>query len=575
VQQDSLPSSTEERMTPRDKVRVTAALVAAAFLLTASCGGGIAAGRASPGVIESGTFKPTRPPVAKYGPDPSLTCPQRGINGLVENQVGPTGAKPEGRLCAVADTLFGWEGSDNPPDNVLAVISNDFGLPLTVRGVVLTNMETAEESARGTAAGASPMDVAERIAEPIRSFASTAQVPRYGLVVRRIKKGLSRIALVMQDQSLDIQPLPRKLNPGESATLSGTLAGKLTNAKVRYTDAVGKLEKLEVQGGKTFTAQLKCGDRPGRIIVEVAAEQEGADMLLANFPVGCGTDLPIAAAVSKAGAKQAGTTDPAAGEKQLADLLNQERTTAGLKPLEVDADLSKVARSLAEDRAKGQGTTPEEVHRRLRELDISAPTLLVSEGQAMSAEDAFTRFSSSPQDRANAMSAEMTHVGIGIAPGAAVNNRPTVIVTELFLKELPPPNADEVKKNLYQAISRRRSDARAGSVTKDPELDQIAQTYATEMARQKGKVPKEKVAQIEAPLYKSFATVNEIGGVKADALEFAEEPGIVEDAKLVGVGVGIGVSPQFGKNSTYVVILLGKRQAAKAPAAGKQPVKKK
>ena len=47
------------------------------------------------------------------------------------------------------------------------------------------------------------------------------------------------------------------------------------------------------------------------------------------------------------------------------------------------------------------------------------------------------------------------------------------------------------------------------------------------------------------------------------------------DAKLVGVGVGIGSSPQFGKNSAYVVILMGKKQAAKAPAAARQPVKKK
>ena len=86
---------------------------------------------------------------------------------------------------------------------------------------------------------------------------------------------------------------------------------------------------------------------------------------------------------------------------------------------------------------------------------------------------------------------------------------------------------------------------------------------------------KEKVAEIEAPIYKSFATVNEIGGLKADPLEFAEEPGIVGDAKLVGVGIGIGSSQQFGKNSTYVVILMGKKHAGKSTATTtRQPVKK-
>ena len=73
------------------------------------------------------------------------------------------------------------------------------------------------------------------------------------------------------------------------------------------------------------------------------------------------------------------------------------------------------------------------------------------------------------------------------------------------------------------------------------------------------------------PRYAAF-----FGGLKADPQEFAEEPGIVGDAKLVGVGVGIGSSQQFGKNSSYVIILMGKRHAGKSPATTtRQPVKKK
>ena len=553
----------------------------AALLLLAACGGALTANRRSPGVMEQGAFKPTLPAAANYGPDPTLTCPDRGINGLVVEELAASPAKPEGRLCAVADTLLGWEGAnagDIPPENVLTIVSNHFGLPQTVRKIVLTNVNTAEQTTlRQKKEGASEKDVATMVADPIRNFAASAQVPRYGLAFQRVKQGVTRVSLVMQDQSLEMQPLPRKLNPGQSVTLSGKVSGNLTNPKVQYTDAVGKLEKAEGQGGKAFSTKLTCGERPGRIIVQVAAEQEGADVLVANFPVGCGTDLPLAASVQPAGSQQAATTDPAAAEKQIAELINKERTTAGLKAVEVDPDLSKVARSLSEDRAKGKGTTSDEVQRRMKELDISAPTILVSEAQAYGAEDAWQRFSNSPQDRANALNADMTQVGIGVAPGPNVNNRPMVIVTQLFLKQLPPPNADEVKAKLYQAIQRRRSDARAGGLTKDAQLEQIAQAYATQMAKDKGNVPKAKVAEIEAPLYKSFSTVNEMGGVKADPMEFAEEPAIVGDARLVGVGVGIGSSPQFGKNSTFVVILMGKKHAMKgsAPAAKAPPPKKK
>ena len=171
MQQGSLPSSTEERMTPRVRVRLAAVTpVAVASLLVAGCAGGMAANRRSPGVIENGAFRPGRAPAASYGPDPSLTCPERGVNELVADAIGAV-AKPEGRLCAIADTLLGWEGtgSDVPPDSVLAVISSDFGLPQPVRRVVIKDVNTAEgaEGSRGRVEGASEKDVAAMVVEAI------------------------------------------------------------------------------------------------------------------------------------------------------------------------------------------------------------------------------------------------------------------------------------------------------------------------------------------------------------------------------------------------------------------------
>ena len=57
--------------------------------------------------------------------------------------------------------------------------------------------------------GAQPKDVATQIAEPIRNFAANAQNPRYGFVIQRIKKGVSRIALVMQDPFTSLNPMMR------------------------------------------------------------------------------------------------------------------------------------------------------------------------------------------------------------------------------------------------------------------------------------------------------------------------------------------------------------------------------
>jgi uncharacterized protein YkwD len=565
-------------MTPLRGVPLAAAHAAVALLLAAGCGGSLAANKRSTGVVENGAFKPGKPPVPTYGKDPSLTCPERGVNGLVQDGVGSV-AEPDGRLCAVAETLLGWEG-DAPPENVIAFVSQYFGLPQPVRRVTLQNFDTQETTSGGIpTAGATPKDLADLLVSPIKSFAGNAQNPRYGLVTQRIKKGVTRVALVLQDQSIDIQPpFPRKLNPGQSATLSGSVLGKLNNPKVQFSDAVGHLEQPKGTPGKTFTADIKCGDHPGKILVQVSAESaEGGDVPVANFAVGCATELPVAANMPAAGAEAGSVVDPPAAEKQIGELINQERTQAGLKPLQVDEELSKIARSISDDRAKGKNTTSGELNQRLKEAEISAPQLYESLAQTTGAEQAFQLMSNNPQDRANAMNPNVTQVGIGVAPGAMINDKKTIIVTELFMKQLPPPDPQAIKAKLYDAIEQRRSDARAGAISKDPELEKIAQEYAAEMAKDKGQVPRAKVSEIEAPLYKGFASVDEIGGVKADPMEFAQEPGIVKDWKLVGVGTAVGVSPNFGKNSTYVIVLLGKKHDAKGAAkkaAPKKPKKK-
>jgi len=68
---------------------------------------------------------------------------------------------------------------------------------------------------------------------------------------------------VMQDQNLELQPLSRNLSPGQSATLSGTVLGKLTNPKVRYTDAVGKLEQPPAPGPVPVTVPDPAPATPG------------------------------------------------------------------------------------------------------------------------------------------------------------------------------------------------------------------------------------------------------------------------------------------------------------------------
>ncbi|HUJ28822.1 MAG TPA: CAP domain-containing protein [Myxococcales bacterium] len=548
------------------------ATLAAAFVFS-GCAASLAANKKSPGKVENGMFQPTRPPEANYGPDPALVCPERGVNGaiadMLKQKMGDKAPPQDGRLCAIADTLLGWPGLEKnelPPDVVRMFLSHYFGLPTAFRTMQLTVLETTSAS-----------DIATALVDSIGSFASTAQAPKWGFyseVVTGVGSGSrqamaqgatssggkTRIALVLYDDNAVFDPVPRKLQPNTSAQLNGHLAGALKSPKVQVVDTVGKLEKSAPSIGQDFHAEIKCGDKPGKILVQIAGEVEGADVVAANFGVACGTEL--ATGVALPGAE--GPIDPPAAEKMLAERLNQDRTTAGLKPLNVPEALNKIARTIAENQAHNKGTSSSDLMAALKEADIATPLILESAASAFSAESAATKLSDSPPDRANQMRADLTDVGVGAARGPDVGGKPTIIVVELFVTQLPPPDPVAVKAKLYDAIAKKRADAGKTALEKDSILEDISQKYADAAAASGAPLPRDKESELMAPLYKASMTVNVLGGfvpTEEAAMNVAEQGSVLGDAKLIGVGVAVGRSPAYGKNSPFVMVLLGTRHA--------------
>jgi hypothetical protein len=100
-------------MLPTSCVRVLAAVLV--LLSLAACKAGMVANKHWPGVLKGASFQPAMPPAAEFGPNPELTCPKAGAGGqvvdLLQREAGrnnPVAAQPDGRLCAMADTLLGW-----------------------------------------------------------------------------------------------------------------------------------------------------------------------------------------------------------------------------------------------------------------------------------------------------------------------------------------------------------------------------------------------------------------------------------------------------------------------------------
>jgi len=525
--------------------------VMAALSMAMGCAG-IEANRRSPGVLTKESFSPTRPAAANYGADPARPCPPGGaIQILTENvdeaakSSGKPAPRPDGRLCAAADTLIGWDKAELPDETVVAFVSSYFGLTAPISRVIITTIESEDAK-----------DIASRLVETVSSFGRTAAQPQFGLATQRQRKGATKLVLLMQDGPVDLDPLPRRLALNGQAMLSGRLTGVLENPKVLITDAAGKLERPTQPPGKSFRAELHCGDHPGLTQVQIRAEDKGAESIVASFPVACGADLPTKVALARG---DEGTMDVSQQERKLLDMVNTERTGAGLPPLAWDDSVAQVARAAAESRRTNPSADVNMVER-LKAVDVTSPVVLENPAQARSAQEAQARFSSSPPHRANFMSPEVTHAGVGIASSKEADGRSSVFVSEVFVKELPQVDADRLREKLRSAMAQKRADARAPAVAKDATLEQVAQQYAQELAAAKGTLAKARADELLAPLRKSYKTLNLLSGSRAEPLEFAEEPTVVSTGKVLGIGVAQGANPVLGKNAVYVVAIIGTRR---------------
>src|SRR5438477_4056839 len=197
-------------------------LKSAALLVVCGCAGLAAVNKRSPGSIANGTFTPALPAAANYGIDPARQCPTFGVNAEVASQLkeqsgGKAVPQPDGRLCELAETLLSWNPNETPSDSLLSFLSWHYGLPSPVRRVVITNVESADTRA-----------VAAPLADGILAFAATASMPRYGLSTQRQqtpamkpgsniespeKAGITKVVLLLQEGTLELDPLPRKLPP--------------------------------------------------------------------------------------------------------------------------------------------------------------------------------------------------------------------------------------------------------------------------------------------------------------------------------------------------------------------------
>ena len=551
---------------PRTRQLVTSKLAA----LVVAAGAVAAPGRAFAAGPE-GNFTPPKPPAASYGTDPGRKCEVSMLRDVLSDlgeaakQAHRPAAQADGRLCAVAEALLAWPAGATPRPEVLAFLSQWYGLPDSVGTPVIAEFDMPDQR-----------EIATRVAQ---SGAGTAALnaarPLVGMAVQKSRRGRydtnTKIAIVVLDSPIEIQPVPRVLAKGQRAMLSGKVLAGATRPRAYAADPTGKVSSAEPQSGDSFELPLECGDRAGRILVEVRADVNGGVAQVASFSVACGEEPSKAVAV----AGETWPTDSAAAERKILDEINAERATAGVPPVKWDDAIGRVARSISEELAASRGVPGSAgLVERLKKEGIGSPLVLESAAAERTYERAQDRLANSPRDRATILNPEASLAGVGAVAAKDSQGRPIVYVTEILIKELPPLDVAKVRQQLRDEIERKRRDARIDPLKPHPTLDEVAEKFAQALAAAGGALSKEQASELTAPLNRSFKSVTMLSGAKQEPLDFAEEPQTTVPGKALGVGVAQGRHPVLGRNAVYVTIMVGTPRGASEEASA-TPAKKK
>ncbi|HTN52983.1 MAG TPA: CAP domain-containing protein [Anaeromyxobacter sp.] len=533
------------------------------------------------GAEELKTFPLPKGGAAQYGPDASRKCPSvgalRSLSGDVEDAAAKAKKpKPEldSRLCAVADAFLGWEEKAPPSDALVAEVAHHFGLPSGQAKVFVTSVDSEDSRS-----------IADAVVQAaVSAVVNTIGQPRYALATRRLHgaaarsggSGATRAVLVVQDALAEVSGVPRRLGPNEQAPVVGKLLGDFEHPVVLVSDARGDLQTTEAKG-KDFKADVRCGERPLPALVEVRGEEAGGggQRIVASFAVECGRELPTAVELAPPAPWPA---DPQAQLHKLLDVVNGQRTLAGMPLLVWDDGVAKVAQAMADsyrDQSAQGGAIELDPSTALKKEGITSLLIVLNPAQGVSAQDVAERQVRSPRQRAQMLEKEITNAGVGLAAGVDASGRKAAYVAEVFIRELPPIDVEKAREQLRAAVTQKRKDARTSEAVSDPPLEEQAQQLATALAATGGTLPKEKEDAIIAPLNKGYKALAIVKGAKADPLDLAEEPEITGSGRHMGVGVAQGRHPTLGRNAVYAVIMMGAPRGEAEPAASKAAKPKK
>lgn len=407
-----------------------------------------------------------------------------------------------------------------------------------------------------------PDPIIEQLKPRLAEILADGATARVGIgAVKRNADGTGAIVFALQGSGVTTSPMPRSLPANGSFKLDAIVETRYHDPEVFVTREDGATERLQLDHGKSgaIKASVTCGQHTGKQQIEITAIDATGSTVLANFPVYCATEPPVALTVQPTQDDGAITNADEAAQRLLA-LLNRDRQAAGLQPLQWDARVAAVARGHSEEMKRTKvvahvSPTTGSAADRVRAAGIKTAVVLENVARAYGIGEAHQGLMNSPGHRANLMSPQATHVGIAVVLGDDVSGRRELFVTQVFIR-IPPkvdvPAAVELVKQRVSAVRKVRL---------DDKLSSTAQQLADGLAQGKQQQQLWPVArhQLDA-LGNTYARVGSVITAVAE-LDPLDGKQLVGDYKPDDIGIGIaqGMSAEIGENAIWIVILMAEK----------------
>jgi uncharacterized protein YkwD len=255
-------------------------------------------------------------------------------------------------------------------------------------------------------------------------------------------------------------------------------------------------------------------------------------------------------------------------ERDIFELVNRDRSAAGLAPLVWDDAAGRAARLHSEEmRDSGfvghLSPVTGNADTRASRQGVRSPLIAENVARDYSANEAQANLMASPGHRANILAGQVTHLGVGVAIGhTTLAGRTEVYVTQLFFQKLGPVNFSQARVGFARLASEARAAQKLPPLAEDWQLRSIAEELAATLAKQGVGARQTAAAEASRKVdsmgvrYSSVTTLVQVGTNIGD---FKNEEALLDPtAGSYGLGVAQGNDPHIGDGALFMVLLLAR-----------------